>query len=38
MTTNLAIPSWQIIAGPMTNTTLIVTPSNRPTFYRIQAN
>jgi uncharacterized repeat protein (TIGR03803 family) len=37
MTTNLASPSWQTIAGPMTNTTCQVTPTNSPTFYRIQA-
>jgi uncharacterized repeat protein (TIGR03803 family) len=36
MATNLASPAWQTIAGPMTNTTLLVTPSNSPTFYRIQ--
>jgi uncharacterized repeat protein (TIGR03803 family) len=36
MATNLASPSWQTIAGPMTNSTLLVTPSNSPTFYRIQ--
>jgi uncharacterized repeat protein (TIGR03803 family) len=33
---DLTSPAWQTIAGPMTNTTLIVTPSNSPTFYRIQ--
>jgi uncharacterized repeat protein (TIGR03803 family) len=36
MATNLTSPVWQTIAGPMTNTTLVVTPSNSPTFYRIQ--
>jgi hypothetical protein len=36
MATNLASPAWQTIAGPMTNTTLVVTPSNSPAFYRIQ--
>ena len=36
-TTNLAGPAWQTIAGPMTNTTLLVTPSNAAAFYRIQA-
>ncbi len=34
---NLASPAWQTIAGPMTNTTFLVTPSNNPAFYRIQA-
>src|ERR1019366_3206474 len=34
--TNLASPAWQTIAGPMTNTTLLVTPSNAAAFYRIQ--
>jgi uncharacterized repeat protein (TIGR03803 family) len=37
MATSLASPAWQTIAGPMTNTTLLLTPSNSPTFYRIQA-
>jgi hypothetical protein len=37
MTTDLANPAWQTIAGPMTNTTWQVTPTNSPTFYRIQA-
>jgi uncharacterized repeat protein (TIGR03803 family) len=36
MANDLASPAWQTIAGPMTNTTLTVTPSNTPTFYRIQ--
>jgi hypothetical protein len=34
--TNLASPAWQTIAGPMTNTSLLVTPANSPTFYRVQ--
>jgi uncharacterized repeat protein (TIGR03803 family) len=34
--TSLASPAWQTIAGAMTNTTLLVTPSNSPTFYRVQ--
>jgi uncharacterized repeat protein (TIGR03803 family) len=33
---NLASPAWQTMAGPTTNTTLVVTPSNSPAFYRIQ--
>ena len=37
MATDLATPAWQTIAGPMTNTTLLVTPSNAAAFYRIQA-
>jgi uncharacterized repeat protein (TIGR03803 family) len=37
MATNLAGAAWQTIAGPMTNTTLLVTPSNAAAFYRIQA-
>jgi uncharacterized repeat protein (TIGR03803 family) len=37
MANNLASPAWQTIAGPMTNTTFLVTPSNNPAFYRIQA-
>src|SRR5208282_2615932 len=36
MATNLASPVWQTIAGPMTNSTLLVTPSNAAAFYRIQ--
>jgi hypothetical protein len=36
MATNLATPAWQTIAGPMTNTTLLVTPSKAAAFYRIQ--
>ena len=36
MATNLASPAWQTIAGPMTNTTLLVTPTNAAAFYRIQ--
>ena len=37
MAMSLATPAWQTIAGPMTNTTLLVTPSNAAAFYRIQA-
>jgi uncharacterized repeat protein (TIGR03803 family) len=37
MATNLAGAAWQTIAGPMTNTTLLVTPSNAAACYRIQA-
>jgi hypothetical protein len=37
MATNLTSPAWQTILGPMTNTTLLVTPSNAAAFYRIQA-
>jgi uncharacterized repeat protein (TIGR03803 family) len=36
MATGLASPAWQTIAGPMTNTTLVVTPTNAVAFYRIQ--
>jgi uncharacterized repeat protein (TIGR03803 family) len=36
MANDLANPAWQTIAGPMTNTTLLVTPSNSPAFYRVQ--
>ena len=36
MATNLTSAAWQTIAGPMTNTTLLVTPSNAAAFYRIQ--
>jgi len=36
MATDLAGAAWQSIAGPMTNTTLLVTPSNAAAFYRIQ--
>jgi uncharacterized repeat protein (TIGR03803 family) len=36
MATSLASPAWQTIAGPMTSTTLLVTPSNAAAFYRIQ--
>jgi hypothetical protein len=35
--TDLASPAWQTIAGPMTNTTLFVTPTNTAAFYRIQS-
>ncbi len=37
MANNLVGPAWQTIAGPMTNTTFLVAPSNNPAFYRIQA-
>ena len=36
MATGLASPAWQTIAGPMTSTTLLVTPTNAAAFYRIQ--
>jgi uncharacterized repeat protein (TIGR03803 family) len=36
MATDLASPAWQTIAGPMTSTTLLVTPTNAAAFYRIQ--
>jgi uncharacterized repeat protein (TIGR03803 family) len=32
----LGTPAWQTIAGPTTNTTLLLTPTNAATFYRIQ--
>jgi poly(3-hydroxybutyrate) depolymerase len=35
--TDLTSPAWQTIAGPMTNTTLFVTPTNTAAFYRIQS-
>jgi hypothetical protein len=35
--TDLAGAAWQTIAGPLTNTTLLVTRSNTATFYRIQS-
>jgi len=35
MATDLAGAAWQSIAGPMTNTTLLVTPSNAASFYRV---
>jgi hypothetical protein len=35
--TDLASPAWQTIAGPMTNTTLLVTPTNTAAFYRMQS-
>jgi uncharacterized repeat protein (TIGR03803 family) len=35
MATDLAGPAWQTIAGPMTNTTLLVAPTNRAAFYRV---
>jgi uncharacterized repeat protein (TIGR03803 family) len=34
----LASPAWQTIAGPMTNTTLLATPSNAAAFYRVQGH
>jgi uncharacterized repeat protein (TIGR03803 family) len=34
--TNLTSPSWQTIAGPMTNATLLVAPTNAAAFYRVQ--
>jgi uncharacterized repeat protein (TIGR03803 family) len=36
MVTDLASPAWQTIAGPMTNTTWLVSPANTAAFYRIQ--
>jgi uncharacterized repeat protein (TIGR03803 family) len=35
MATGLAGAAWQTIAGPMTNTTLLVTPTNTAAFYRV---
>jgi len=35
MATDLTGPAWQTIAGPMTNTTLLVAPTNRAAFYRV---
>jgi hypothetical protein len=35
MATDLAGAAWQTIAGPMTNTTLLVTPTNTAAFYRV---
>ncbi len=37
MASDLASPAWQTIAGPLTNSTLIVTPTNTAAFYRIQS-
>ena len=37
MATDLAGAAWQSIAGPMTNTTLLVTRSNAAAFYRVGA-
>ena len=37
MANNIVSPAWQTIAGPMTNNTFLVAPSNNPAFYRIQA-
>jgi uncharacterized repeat protein (TIGR03803 family) len=36
MATNLVSPAWQNLGGLMTNTTLLVTPTNAAAFYRIQ--
>ncbi len=36
-TTNLLSPNWQTLAGPLTGTSLLITPSNSPAFYRITA-
>ena len=35
MATDLAGAAWQSIAGPMTNTALLVTPTNTAAFYRV---
>jgi uncharacterized repeat protein (TIGR03803 family) len=35
MATDLAGAAWQTVAGPMTNTTLLVTPTNAAAFYRV---
>jgi uncharacterized repeat protein (TIGR03803 family) len=35
MASDLAGAAWQSIAGPMTNTTLLVTPTNTAAFYRV---
>ena len=34
--TDLASAAWQTIAGPMTNTTLLVAPTNAAAFYRVR--
>jgi hypothetical protein len=34
--TNLVNPAWQDFGGPMTNTTLLLAPTNAAAFYRIQ--
>ena len=36
MATNLVKPVWQDFGGPVTNTTLLVAPTNAAAFYRIQ--
>jgi uncharacterized repeat protein (TIGR03803 family) len=36
MATNLVSPAWQDLGGPMTNTTLLLAPTNAAAFYRIQ--
>jgi len=35
MATNLVSRAWQALGGPMTNTTLLLTPTNAAAFYRI---
>jgi uncharacterized repeat protein (TIGR03803 family) len=35
MATGLTSPVWQTIAGPTTNTTLLMTPTNTAAFYRV---
>ncbi len=35
MATNLVSRAWQALGGPMTNTTLLLTPTNATAFYRI---
>ena len=35
MTTNLAAPNWQTLAGPLAATNLLFVPSNNAAFYRI---
>ena len=37
MATNLVSPAWQTIAGPMTNTALLLTTTNTAAFYRIRS-
>ena len=37
MATSLLSPAWQTVAGPGTSTTVLVTPTNAATFYRIQS-
>ena len=36
MASNLDNPAWQDFGGPVTNTTLLLAPSNASAFYRIQ--